>query len=112
MENDTIARAVSAARAACLPRAEIRSATASACVRSSFPFRSATYDTGRVIREGIDTAIVGRPNVGKSTLMNLLSGFQRSIVSNSAGTTRDVVSDTPIEKSCSISLLSSSRSSG
>lgn len=55
---------------------------------------SATYDTGRVIREGIDTAIVGRPNVGKSTLMNLLSGFQRSIVSNSAGTTRDVVSDT------------------
>lgn len=55
---------------------------------------SATYDAGRVIREGIETAIVGRPNVGKSTLMNLLSGCQRSIVSDSAGTTRDVVSDT------------------
>ncbi len=55
---------------------------------------SATYDAGRVVREGIETAIVGRPNVGKSTLMNLLSGFQRSIVSDCAGTTRDVVSDT------------------
>lgn len=53
-----------------------------------------TYDAGRVIREGIDAAIVGRPNVGKSTLMNLLSGSRRSIVADLAGTTRDVVSDT------------------
>ena len=53
-----------------------------------------SYDAGRVIREGIDTAIVGRPNVGKSTLMNLLSGYRRSIVADLAGTTRDVVSDT------------------
>lgn len=53
-----------------------------------------TYDAGRVIREGINTAIVGRPNVGKSTLMNLLSGSRRSIVADLAGTTRDVVSDT------------------
>ncbi|MDD4808401.1 MAG: tRNA uridine-5-carboxymethylaminomethyl(34) synthesis GTPase MnmE [Oscillospiraceae bacterium] len=53
-----------------------------------------SYDAGRVIREGIDTAIVGRPNVGKSTLMNLLSGSRRSIVADLAGTTRDVVSDT------------------
>ncbi|PWM37979.1 MAG: tRNA uridine-5-carboxymethylaminomethyl(34) synthesis GTPase MnmE [Clostridiales bacterium] len=49
------------------------------------------YERGRLFRDGIVTAIVGKPNVGKSTLMNLLAGRQKSIVTAIPGTTRDVV---------------------
>lgn len=51
------------------------------------------YDNGRVLKDGIDTVIAGKPNVGKSTLMNLLAGFDKSIVTSVAGTTRDIVEE-------------------
>lgn len=62
------------------------------------------YDKGRVIREGIDTVIVGRPNVGKSTLMNLITGCDKSIVTDIAGTTRDIVEETAVIKDITLHL--------
>lgn len=50
-----------------------------------------TYETGRLVKNGVKTVLAGLPNAGKSTLMNTLMGKERAIVSSTAGTTRDVI---------------------
>ena len=52
-----------------------------------------TYGQGRILRQGVAAAIVGKPNVGKSSLLNALAGYERVIVTEIAGTTRDTVEE-------------------
>ena len=53
-----------------------------------------TYEAGKIIRDGVPTAIVGRPNTGKSSFLNMLLGRDRAIVAGTAGTTRDTLEET------------------
>ena len=52
-----------------------------------------SYDDGRIISEGVQTVILGKPNAGKSSLLNILAGYDRAIVTEVEGTTRDVLEE-------------------
>lgn len=64
-----------------------------------------TYGQGRILRQGVAAAIVGKPNVGKSSLLNALAGYDRVIVTDIPGTTRDTVEETVLVGSTRLRLL-------
>ncbi len=64
-----------------------------------------TYTQGRILKQGVSAAIVGKPNVGKSSLLNALAGYDRVIVTDIPGTTRDTVEETVMLGSTRLRLL-------
>ena len=64
-----------------------------------------SYGQGRILRQGVAAAIVGKPNVGKSSLLNAMAGFDRVIVTDIPGTTRDTVEETVMLGSTRLRLI-------
>ena len=64
-----------------------------------------TYAQGQILRQGVAAAIVGKPNVGKSSLLNALAGYERVIVTDIPGTTRDTVEETVLLGSTRLRLI-------
>ena len=64
-----------------------------------------TYGQGRILKQGVSAAIVGKPNVGKSSLLNALAGYERVIVTEIAGTTRDTIEETVMLGSTRLRLI-------
>ena len=63
-------------------------------IRGDLEALKATFSQGKIYRDGVRTAIVGKPNVGKSSLLNILTGTERAIVTKVPGTTRDILEET------------------
>ncbi|MBP5599250.1 MAG: tRNA uridine-5-carboxymethylaminomethyl(34) synthesis GTPase MnmE [Lachnospiraceae bacterium] len=69
---------------------------------------SKLYDSskkGKFLKEGINTVILGKPNVGKSSLLNVLSGYEKAIVTDVAGTTRDIIEEEVVLNDISLNLI-------
>ena len=75
-----------------VPAAELRKKITEYCKKLEKWEKS--YGSGKIIKDGLRVCITGKPNVGKSSLMNRLSGYDKSIVTDIEGTTRDVIEET------------------
>lgn len=87
---------------------DIRPEQIAQALRTAGEKLTALLDTcrrGKVLKSGVRTAIVGRPNVGKSSLLNALVGYERAIVTDIAGTTRDTVEDTAVIRDVLLRLV-------